>query len=493
MSTIKSLFKLLAVAVVLIAVIVTINTLRLPGLPSQTGAQGEKLMPIADTDKAAERLAESIRIPTISYGFAAPPGGNRFPELHALLAKHYPLTHKALSREVIGSESLLYTWQGSDAALPPILLTAHQDVVPIEPGTEKGWTHPPFAGVVADGFVWGRGTLDNKQMLMAIFEGVEHLLAEGFKPKRTVLLAFGHDEEIGGPLGAKLIADELEKRKVRAQFSLDEGSALIDGVVPDASRIIAQIGVAEKGFMTVQLKATAVGGHSSMPPPNTAVGKLGRAIAKLEANQMPASLDGPGADGLRAMAPALPLTKRVVLANTWLFGPLLKKELSKVANTNALIRTTTAPTVINGGVKENVLPSEATALVNFRLAPGDTVADVKAHIERTIADPDVAILDYRLPGAEATPVADTRSAGYQLISAAIARIEPSAVIVPGLVVAGTDSKHYARVSDATFRFAPMRFGPDDLKRVHATDERIGVANYAEIIGFYMVLIKAGTQ
>lgn len=491
MSLFKKIVKFLGFALLALLAVLLGNTLRLPALPS---ANGERLPALKDVDAAALRLSAAIKIPTVSYGFANPPGGNRFPEFHALLEKSFPLTHARLKREHINESSLLYTWPGSDATLPPILLTAHQDVVPIEGGTEAGWTYPPFEGKVADGYIWGRGTLDNKQMLMASFEGVERLLVQGFVPRRTVILAFGHDEELGGRLGAKLLADELEKRKIHALFSVDEGSGILEGVVPGATRPIAQIGVAEKGFLTLQLKATTEGGHSSMPPRSTAVGKLSRAIAKLEENQMPASLNGPGGDGLRAIAPALPFMSRLVVANDWLFGPVLINQLSGAANSNALIRTTTAPTVIKGGVKENVLPSEATALINFRLAPGDTVADVKAHVTQAINDKDVALTEQtgNTP-REATPVADTRNPGYALISEIIRQIEPGAVISPSLVVGGTDSKYWSRVADASFRFAPTRLSAADLKRIHATDERIAVANYGEIIAFYVELISRGAK
>jgi carboxypeptidase PM20D1 len=482
--------KFLAIALTALVLIVLINTWRLPALPEP---QGDKLAAPENLDAASERLSAAIRIPTISLGFAKPPGGDQFPALHALLAKSFPLTHATLTREIVGEGSLLYTWPGSDATLAPVLITAHQDVVPIEPGTEGGWTHPPFGGVIADGYVWGRGTMDDKHRLMATFEAVEYLLTQGHTPRRTVLLAFGHDEEIGGLLGAKKIADLLESRKVRAQFALDEGSAILDGVVPGANRPIAQIGVAEKGYMSLELTATGLGGHSSMPPANTAVGKLGRAIAALEANQMPATLDGPGGDALRAIAPALPFAQRIALANTWLFGPLLKSQLAKVGNTNALIRSTTAPTMISGGIKENVLPTQAKAIVNFRILPGDTADSVKAHVTRTINDPDITLTDYLKAPAEATPVADTRNPGYALISDTARRIEPSALVVPSLVIAGTDSKHWSRVSDAAFRFTPARIGPDELKRFHATNERIAISNYGEIISFYRELITQSTK
>ena len=491
MQWLLSAVKYIGGVLLLLAAIVLFNVWRLPALPD---AHGAKAPPIADLDSAVKRLSAAVQIPTISYGFANPPGGNRFPELHKLIAESFPLVHQKLKRETVAEWSLLYTWEGSDKSLAPILLTGHQDVVPIEPGTEINWTHPPFSGAISDGFVWGRGTLDNKQQVMAMLEGVERLLAEGYKPRRTVLLAFGHDEEIGGALGAHAIADRLSERKIRAQFSLDEGQAILDGVVPGATRPIAQIGLSEKGSMTLKLKALAPGGHSSMPPPHTAIGKLGRAIAQLEANQMPASLAGPGGDALRGMAPALPFATQAVMANTWLFGPLLIKQLSAAPSTNAMIRTTTAPTIINGGIKANVLPSEATASVNFRMAPGDSIAAVKAHVERVIADPDVSVSEGgSRPPADATAVANISNPGFALISQAIRSIEPGALISPGLVMAGTDSKHYTRVSDATFYFCPARVNAEDLKRLHATNERISIANYGEIISFYVTLIRASTM
>jgi len=480
----------LFVALLLLTLIVFWNTLRLPSLPT---ANEPKSGPPSGLDAAVKRLSAAIQIPTISYGGGKPIDEKSFAALHALLTASYPLTHAALKREVIGGWSLLYTWQGTDPSLPPILLTAHQDVVPIEPGTEGNWTHPPFSGAIVEGFVWGRGALDNKHMLMATLEGVERLLAEGAKPKRTVLLAFGHDEALSGPQGAKAITDLLFERKVRALFSLDEGAAILNGAIPGVSLPIAQIGLSEKGFLSLQLKATAKGGHSSMPPPQTAVGKIGRAVARLEANQMPASLAGPGADGLRAIAPAMPFGVRMVVANDWLFGPLLLRQLSAASTTNAMIRTTTAPTIIQGGVKENVLPSEATAVVNFRLAPGDTVEQVKAHVQKSIDDPDVTFTDYGRPGVEATPVADKNGPGFKLIADAIRGIAPDAIVAPGLVVTGTDSKHYSRISAGAYRFAPVRMSMSDISRIHATNERIGTANYGELISFYVALVRAAAM
>lgn len=485
----KAVVGILAIMLGLV-VLVLAKTMLLPALPAAVAKQSA---PPSGLDGALQRLSAAVQIRTVSSDTAANAQENNFPAFHQLLQTSFPLTHAALKREVVNGSSLLYTWQGSDPSLAPVLLTAHMDVVPVEPGTQANWTHPPFSGAIVDGFVWGRGTLDMKHVVMATLESIERLLAEGAKPKRTVLLAFGHDEELGGTAGAKAIVDLLEQRKTRALFSLDEGSAITDGVIPGATRLIAQIALSEKGGYNLLLKAKAKGGHSSMPPLNSAVGKIGRAVSRLEARQMPATLDGPGGQGLVGVAPALSFGLRAALVNRWLFDPILLRELSRTPTTNALIRTTTAPTIIQGGVKSNVLPSEAMAVVNFRLAPGDTVAQVKEHVEKTIADPDVSIADYSGPGSEATPVADSSGPGYRWIADAIHAIAPDAVVTPGLVVTGTDSKHYSRVSAAAYRFAPMRVTLPDISRIHGTNERIASTSYGEMITFYTALMRAAAM
>ncbi|WP_228892466.1 M20 family peptidase [Pseudoduganella aquatica] len=492
----KLLWAVLAgVAVLLLLLIMAmlVNVLRVPSLPPVGKVTAAAP---ADLAAASERLAAAVRIATVSGGEGSEGGEaavNRFPELHRLLETSFPRTHAQLRREVVDGSSLLYTWQGSDPSLQPVLLTAHMDVVPVEPGTEDKWRHAPFAGDIADGYVWGRGTLDMKHAVMATFEGVEHLLAAGFRPKRTILLAFGHDEELGGHHGAARIADLLEQRKVRARFSLDEGSLIVDGLVPGMARPVAPIGLSEKGYVSLQLTATAAGGHSSMPPPYTAVGRVSRAVARLEEQPMAASLDGPGGAGLLALAPALPFSMRAGLANSWLLEPVLVRQLAASNTTNAMIRTTTAPTMISGGVKDNVLPADAKAVVNFRLAPGDTVAKVQAHVVRAIADPLVKVAVDGATAAEASPVADRNGPGYQLISAALAAVAPEALVTPGLVVAGTDSRHYSRVSDAAYRFLPVRMKPSDIARIHGTDERISIANYGELIAFYQSLMRLSAE
>ena len=274
--------------VAILLVIVVFNTWRVgPPVMADIPPASETII---DAEAAAGRLAESVRFQTISHETGGPPPAEALLGLRAYMVRNYPRLHRALKQEVVNNYSLLYTWEGRDKTAKPILLAAHMDVVPIEPGTESDWTHPPYAGVIADGHIWGRGVMDMKCSLMGILEAVEHLLDEDFSPQRTVYLAFGHDEEIGGSEGTAKIAELLTERGVRLDFTLDEGLVITDGIIPGVARPAALIGLAEKGLVNLKLTANGQGGHSARPPRHTSVGKLGKALHRLETNPMPARL-----------------------------------------------------------------------------------------------------------------------------------------------------------------------------------------------------------
>lgn len=441
-----------------------------------------------DLTSAAERLASAVRIATVSTG-EGPAQSEQFEALRAHLAASFPRVHEVLTLELVGGDSMLFTWTGTGDG-DPVLLLGHLDVVPVMDTGE--WTHPPFGGVVAEGHVWGRGTLDDKGACLAILEAVEGLLDAGFTPSRTVLLAFGHDEEIGGT-GAKAIADLLASRKILPALVLDEGLAVTEGIVTGFDVPVALIGLAEKGYLTLHLTAKAVGGHSSMPPPKTAVGRVATAIDRLEQNPMPGSTQGVLEHMLDYLGPELPFGKRLAMGNRWLFEPILVGTFSKKNSTNALVRTTTAATMIEGGVKENVLPTWARATVNFRIRPGDTTADIEAHVNALVGDLDLEVV--RAPGAmssEPSPISSPDSDAFLWIHRSIAAVFPDAVVAPGLVVGATDARHFAGVSENIYRFTPWRLTEADIPRVHGRDERLSVDNYAEGIQFYATLIREAT-
>jgi carboxypeptidase PM20D1 len=444
-----------------------------------------------EVDSAAvlARLSEAVRIPTISHQDPSLFDAAAFLSFHDFLEEAYPAIHSTLERKVVGEYSLLYEWKGTDPEFMPVAILAHMDVVPVEPGTESNWTHGAYEGEVAGGYLWGRGTLDMKSILMASMEAVEGLISAGFRPRRTLYFAFGHDEELGGYRGAKEVAALLQAQGVELSATIDEGLMIAGKGVSPLDGPLAVIGLGEKGGVTLKLEVEHEGGHSSMPPPRTTVGILSRAVHRLESNPMPAAIDGPTARLYDYLVPEMSLLSRVLFANRWLFEGVLVRRLSqRSVMSNAGIRTTTAPTFIHGGVKSNVMPSKAHALVNFRIKPGDTVADVETHARAVIDDESVAIS--RLSTSrEASQTASADSGGFRAIHRTISEVYPDVVVAPGLVLGGTDSRHFSSVAENSYRFAPLVIRPTDAARVHATDERIKVSDYTKMIQFYMQLIR----
>lgn len=444
-----------------------------------------------DADLMAGHLADAIRFPTIAQSDATQLDADAFQGLHDWLAETYPLVHATLERETVQDFSLLYHWPGTNPKLSPILLMSHLDVVPVESATEHKWTHPPFAGEVADGYVWGRGALDVKCGVTAILEAVEHLLKADFQPERTVYLAFGHDEEVGGVNGNARMAILLRGRGVRFQYVLDEGGLIAVGLMPGLTKPVAMVSLAEKGYTNIELTCETAGGHSSMPPPQTAVGILASAVARVEAQPLPAHIDGATGMMLDYLGPEFPFPQKLAIANRWLTAPVLERMLAAGTSTNALIRTTTAATVFHGGVGENVLPTRARAVINFRILPGETSRDVLEHVRRVVDDVRV---ECRQRGSHSEPsrVTAVDSPEFAQLQRTIGETFPDVLVSPGLTVGATDSRHYESLTEHTFRFLPMRLEKDDLPRIHGIDERISVENYCEMIRFFIQQIRNST-
>jgi carboxypeptidase PM20D1 len=441
-----------------------------------------------DAVQASGRLAGAIRIQTVSFQDETQINHQAFLDIHEYLSQAFPRVHGTLTREIVGKYSLLYTWTGTNKELKPVLLLGHLDVVPVEPVTETDWPYPPFGGHIADGYIWGRGAMDMKVAVTGILEAVELLLAEGYVPHRTVYLAFGHDEELEGEAGAVPMAALLESRGVKPEYILDEGLVITDGILPGASAPVALVGIAERGYLSLELSSRCAPGHSYAPPPQTCIGIISAAIHNLERHPIKASLNGPTALMFDYVGPEMSLPNRLVFANLWLFRGLVEKRLASSPATNAAIRTTGAATIIHGGIKENVLPASATATINFRIRPGDSVANVVDHVRRVIADPRVTITPLPL-SREPSPVTAADSSSFQLVASAIRQVFPETVVAPSLVTAATDARHYTGLTNNIYRFLPLRMGLEDLGRIHGTGERVSMENYAEIIQFYAQLIK----
>ena len=367
----------------------------------------------------------------------------------------------------------------------------HSDVVPVEGESLKQWTENPYGGKISEGYIWGRGTLDDKVNIVGILEATERLLLEDYQPMRTVYFAFGHDEEVGGINGAAAIARRFKQQGIEFEYIMDEGMVILEKAMPGLDPTVALIGIAEKGYTTLELTAQLEkGGHSSMPPKTTAIGLLAESIKKLENQPFPASVQGPTKLLFDYVGPEMTWPNKAVFANLWLFEPVLLGQLSKAPTTNAIIRTTTAPTIINGGVKDNILPTTARAWVNFRIFPGETFEDVANRVGQIINDPrvNVGFSKESAFSANPSPVSEVESFGFTVLQRSIKEIFPGVIVAPALVIAATDARHYSGLSKNIYRFSPLQLNNDDLKRIHGIDERISVENYKKLVLFYRQLV-----
>jgi carboxypeptidase PM20D1 len=461
---------------------------RAVALPSRQKDAAAAPAPDLDAEALSARLSGALRFPTISRESPEDTDAEAFRDFQGYLEQTYPRLHAALTRELVADRSLLYTWQGTDPALDPVLLLAHQDVVPVDPGTEETWEQPPFSGNVVDGHIWGRGSLDDKQSLIGLLEATEHLLEAGFQPRRTILLSFGHDEEVGGTEGATAVARLLAERGTRLSFVLDEGGVMVEGIVPGVSGPVAVVGVAEKGYVSVELVVETDGGHSSTPPAESSIGILAEAVRRLERSPLPARIEPPVRALFEALAPEARFGHRLVFANLWLFEPLVTSFLGRSAETAAMIRTTTAATIFHAGVKDNVVPGRARAVVNYRILTGDTIQTVLDHVRRTLTDGRVRVSllpEQREPSA----VSRADSEHFALLAHAIREVFPGTVVAPYLVLGGTDSRHFQGLTEDIYRFMPFCLSQDDLKRIHGTNERVSVEAFVRAVDFYVRLIR----
>ncbi|HWJ06413.1 MAG TPA: M20 family peptidase [Steroidobacteraceae bacterium] len=446
--------------------------------------------PPLDFERAAQRLSEAVRIRTVSHQTPSENDPAEWDRLHAWLQATYPAAHAAMTRETVAGHTLVYTWRGSDPSLPAVILMAHQDVVPITPGTEGDWKHPPFDGVIADGSVWGRGTIDDKGSLVGLFEALDALAASGFAPRRTLIVVAGHDEEAGGG-GARAAAQHLRERNIRAEFALDEGLAVVDGL-PIVDEPAALIGIGEKGYATLKITAAATGGHSSAPPPETGVETLARAVLAITGAPFPLEFSGPTADMVRGLAPYSSTVVRMAVANEWLFRPLLVRELSRTPTGAASLHTTIAPTMLRGSPKENVLPQDATAWINYRIAPQDTAEAVMERARRATQGLDVRLEWENGVAYDPAPVSSTDTRAYGLL-AALAADGGRLPVAPGLVTATTDSRHMVGIATDVYRFQPIVVRLEEFAMIHGTNEHLTLDNLRRLCEFYARLVATATR
>lgn len=456
--------------------------------------------PAIDMATAVNHLGEAIRFKTITYQAGDPAtldAAKPWLDLHAWMESTYPRVHAGLSKEYVAAYSLLYTWAGSDPSLPPLMLMAHQDVVPVNDGTMDDWDRPPFSGDVENGYIYGRGTIDDKGSMITILEAAEALLRDGFEPKRTIIFAFGHDEEVSGS-GAQAMVALLKDRGVRPEMVLDEGFFVISPS-PVTNKPMGFIGVSEKGYITLKLVSEATGGHSSTPPRNSANVQLAKAILALETHQMPADFSKPPVKELfEVTAMDLSFTQRLAFANLWAMQGTVEKALAGSGAGNAMIRTTTAPTMLSGSIKENVLPQKSEAIINFRIHPSDTPESVIAHVEKQIAGIEGVRLDLTdrngAIGSSASPVSPTDNRAYAVLNAVALQVGEGAPVAPSLVLGATDARWASAISDNVYRFAPANVKYEDLSGFHGTNERMEVENIRRMAeGYAQIMMVMGAE
>ncbi len=435
----------------------------------------------------AEKLSTLVKFRTVSSYRPEEEDDASFAAFIGALPGLFPAVHAALERTLVGPRGIVYRWQGKNASLQPAIFCAHFDVVPAL--ESDPWTEPPFSGAIKDGYVWGRGTQDIKVQIACILESAEALVTRGFMPERTLYFAFGGDEEVGGRRGAGAISTWFSEQNVHASWLIDEGSPVGQGMIGFVQRSIALIGIAEKGYADIVVEVPGQGGHASMPPRHTALGALAHALARIEDRPFPLKLTKTTDQFLAALAPHAKPPYRQIFALRHILGPLILRAFSAAPSTNAMVRTTCAATMAQASPKENVLPNLAHAVVNVRILPGATIAEVIDRLNALVA-PYGAKVYAKFPEhvVEPSTESSTSSEGWKSIVSAIAEAFPDAVPAPFLFTAGTDTKHYRGITNDIYRFQPLVQTQEDLAAVHNVNEKVSIENLERCVGFYKALM-----
>ncbi len=476
----RKFFKYLGVILLLMTVFVLFKTFTFKSKQIK-----EAQIPLLNLDDSCVvHLQKAIQFQTISFDNPQLMDSSQFKGFQQFLIQTYPLVFSKMTLEKVNDFGLILHWKGKSATAKPIILMAHQDVVPVEKATLDKWDAEPFSGKIKNGFIYGRGTIDDKGSLISILESTELLLKQDFTPAVDVYFVFGHDEEIMGLKGAKAMSKLFADRKISAAFILDEGGIITEYKVPGLNKTAAVVGIAEKGYQTLALKINIPGGHSSMPEDKTAIDEMAKAIVKLKEQPFKAEITPIVGSFLSYIGPEMPFVSKMAMANQWLFKPLIISNYSKSGAGNATIRTTTATTIFNSGFKENIIPGEAKAIVNFRTQPGVLRSDVIAHIKKVIANDSIRITGIG-NGEEPKQIANVDDPTFKYIQKTISGFHKDIIVAPYLVLGATDARYFGNISSQIFRFIPFT----DPEGFHGVNERISVSEYKKGISFYYQLMK----
>ena len=436
-----------------------------------------------DAQKAVYDLQAMIRCKTVSDKDRSKEDEAEFAKFVELLAERFPHVHESCTLHRPDRRALLYHWKGREEGDPTVLM-AHYDVVSV---VEEGWSKPAFEGIIEDGVLWGRGTLDTKGTLNGVMQAAENLIVKGFCPKNDIYLAFGGDEEISGN-GAPSIVRWFEEKGITPAMVLDEGGAVVEKVFPGVSRPCAVVGVAEKGMLNVKFEVSGNGGHASSPPPHTAVGMLSEACLQVENHPAPRRFNAATAGLFNTLGRHSTFVYRMIFANLWCFMPLLDMICKKSGGElNALMRTTCAFTTMEGSKGLNVMPPHAQMTANMRIMTGETVESTMAYVRKTVKNPQVQISC--MEGNDPSPISRTDCAEWDQLCDAIRSTWEGTLVSPYLMLACSDSRHYGRLSDKVYRFCAMALSKEERSTIHGNDERIPLETIGKTVEFYLRIIQ----
>ena len=436
-----------------------------------------------DENKAVKNLQTLVKFKTVSNYDKTLEDDNEFEGLIAAFPDLYPEVIKNCELKRFDGRALLFKWKGKSSSNPTVLM-AHYDVVPVN---ADAWTVDPFAAVIKDGALWGRGTLDTKVTFNGAMTAADNLMASGFVPESDIYFAFSGGEEVNGP-GAVNIVNYFSENGIVPSLVVDEGGAVVKDVFPGVKEPCGLIGIAEKGMMDVEYKCKSQGGHASAPKPHTPVGILSAACVKIENNPFKSHLTKPVEEMFSTLGRRSSFLYRMIFANLWCFKGVIDGMCKKSGGElNALMRTTVAFTKASGSKASNVIPPEATMISNIRLNPEDTMESALGYLKKTVDDENVEISCVQ--GMNPSRISDTNCDGWRKISNAVGATWKGCIVSPYLMVQCSDSRHYGRITDKVYRFSAMDLTSDERSSIHGNDEHIRLETISRSVEFYMRLIS----